>query len=568
MGSRQLGRAVDRRATGLLRRVELTIWLANEEAVGWRSLGALFLAGGLLSETAIPLAPESTSYPVVVALIGLIALLTGATLWWRAASLPERFMSPTLSFGTLLITLVVIASGEPNGRYSLFYMWVIFQAFYFLPPRAGAWHLASVAAGYAVALVVLHGGADQWVLVFGTLVTTGLLIAALRARVERLARLARTDGLTGLANRRGFDEDIEVAFEDARRGATRLSLVLIDLDRLKAVNDRHGHLEGDAVLCRFAQLCTKTVQSAPARLGGDEFVIIAADSDTRAAAALAYRIRDAVRGDPELAGHAVTISIGIAAFPAHGASSRSLLLAADRALYRAKHSGRDQIVVYGPMVEDGPTDDRHIPRPTSSYLDAAILLSETLDLRDVSTSAHSQTVARYAAMIAGQLGLDAERTQRIRLAGMVHDLGKIGIPDHVLLKPGPLTPPEWQQMKRHPELGAHILRSANLHDLATWVFAHHERPDGTGYPLGLSGDAISLEARILAVADAYEAMTSDRPYRLAMSPEAAKQELQRQRGTQFDPSVIDSLVDALSLGDDLPIEAPPSVELTTADSLT
>jgi HD-GYP domain-containing protein (c-di-GMP phosphodiesterase class II) len=190
-----------------------------------------------------------------------------------------------------------------------------------------------------------------------------------------------------------------------------------------------------------------------------------------------------------------------------------------------------------------------------------ILLSETLDLRDVSTSAHSQTVARYAGMIAEQLGLDAERKERIRLAGMVHDLGKIGIPDHVLLKPGSLSPEEWQQMRRHPEIGAHILQSASLHDLAGWVLAHHERPDGTGYPLGLSGDAVSLEARILAVADAYEAMTSDRPYRAAMPLQAAKEELLRFRGTQFDATVVDALLDALNLADNLPIEPHASFAL-------
>jgi predicted signal transduction protein with EAL and GGDEF domain len=212
----------------------------------------------------------------------MIGLVTGATLWWRAASLPGRLMSWMLGFGTLMITLIVIASGQPDGRYTLFYVWVVFQAFYFLTPRVAAWHLVSVASGYAVALIVLHGGADQWVLVFGTLVTTGWLIGVLRDRVERFATLARTDGLTGLANRRGFDEDIDGAFVEARRNQARLSLVLMDLDRLKAVNDRHGHLEGDAVLCRFAKLCVETVGPAVARLGGDEFAIIVADSNVRA----------------------------------------------------------------------------------------------------------------------------------------------------------------------------------------------------------------------------------------------------------------------------------------------
>jgi putative nucleotidyltransferase with HDIG domain len=190
----------------------------------------------------------------------------------------------------------------------------------------------------------------------------------------------------------------------------------------------------------------------------------------------------------------------------------------------------------------------------SSHLDVVILLSEALDLRDISTSAHSQTVARYATMIAAELGLDAARSERIRLAGLVHDLGKIGVPDHVLLKPGSLTPVEWQQMQRHPEIGAQILDSASLHDLAGWVLAHHERPDGTGYPLRLSGDAISLESGVLSVADAYEAMTSDRPYRAAMPAQAAREELIRHRGTQFDATVVDALLCALNLADNLAVE--------------
>ncbi len=565
MDLKRLGQKLAERqhGPGLLQRIKPALGVASDEAVSLRSLGALFLAGGVLSEVAIPFAPSSGSHPILVALIGLIAVMTGGMLCSKSTSLSGRFMSPALGFGTLLITLVVIASGQPNGRYTLFYVWVIFQASYFLSPRAATMHLLSVAVGYAVALSVLHGGVDQWVLLFGTVVTTGWLIGVLRARVVRFAKQARTDGLTGSANRRRFDEDIELAFEDARRDNTRLSLVLIDLDHLKAVNDHHGHLEGDAVLCRFAQLCAETIEPPVARLGGDEFAIIATDSDPQAATALAYRIHAAVRSDPELSGHAVTISIGIATFPAHADSSRSLLLAADRALYHAKHSGRDQIVAYGPIVEDGPTDDQHLPRQGSSHLDAVILLSETLDLRDVSTSAHSQTVARYAAMIAGEMGLDAQRTERIRLAGLVHDLGKIGVPDHILLKPGSLTPEEWQQMRRHPQLGANILQSASLPDLANWVLAHHERPDGTGYPLGLSGDAVPLEARILAVADAYEAMTSSRPYRDALPAQAAKQELLRHRGTQFDATVIDTLLDALNLADNLPVE--PHAPLALAE---
>jgi diguanylate cyclase (GGDEF)-like protein len=257
----------------------------------------------------------------------------------------------------------------------------------------------------------------------GTVLTTGWLTGALCARIQRLSMQARTDVLTGLGNRRRFDEQIELALDRARRSQTRLSLVVIDLDRLRAVNDHHGHLEGDEVLSRFARLCTETVEPAVARLGGDEFAIIASDCDQRAATQLACRIHEAVRADPELTRHEVTISIGIASYPAHGDSSRSLARAADRALYHAKNRGRDQVVVYGPRIEDSSAGDAQAPREISSHVDAVILLSETLDLRDISTSAHSQTVARYATMIAAELGWDADRLERIRLAGMVHDLG-------------------------------------------------------------------------------------------------------------------------------------------------
>jgi putative nucleotidyltransferase with HDIG domain len=174
----------------------------------------------------------------------------------------------------------------------------------------------------------------------------------------------------------------------------------------------------------------------------------------------------------------------------------------------------------------------------NEQLAAAILLAETLDLRDVGTARHSSTAGRYAQRIARELGLTAERVERIRVAGVLHDIGKLGIADAILQKPGPLSDAEWTEIRRHPELGARILDHANLRDIATWVRGHHERVAGAGYPDGLAGEAIALESRILAVADAYEAMTADRPYRRGMSPAEARAELERCAGTQFDPDVV------------------------------
>ena len=181
-------------------------------------------------------------------------------------------------------------------------------------------------------------------------------------------------------------------------------------------------------------------------------------------------------------------------------------------------------------------------RGSEEQLAAVKLLAESLDLRDAGTARHSQTVSGYARAIAHALGLPAERVARIEIAGVLHDLGKLAIPDAVLHKPGALDDAEWQEIRRHPEVGARILTHAGLNDVAAWVYAHHERLDGTGYPLGLAGSEIPLEARILAVADAYEAMTADRPYRAGMDTAAATTELLACAGSQFDPAVVEAFL--------------------------
>jgi putative nucleotidyltransferase with HDIG domain len=182
-------------------------------------------------------------------------------------------------------------------------------------------------------------------------------------------------------------------------------------------------------------------------------------------------------------------------------------------------------------------------------LAAVLALTEVLDIRDAGTAVHSQTVGRYAETIARELGLADELVERVRLAGILHDVGKIAVPDAVLSKPGKLTDDEYEQMKKHPEVGAVIIDGADLKDVASWVMAHHERPDGRGYPRGLAGEEIPLEARILGVADAYEAMTADRVYRRAMPVQDARAELRRCAGTQFDPRVVEVFLAALERDD-------------------
>jgi diguanylate cyclase (GGDEF)-like protein len=368
--------------------------------------------------------------------------------------------------------------------------------------------------------------------------------------IWRLSDVAVTDALTGLMNRRGFQELIATELERARRSNQPLSLIIGDLDHFKQLNDTYGHAAGDRALEQLSLILgtAKRRIDTAARIGGEEFAVVLPDSDQHAAFILAERMRREVRETFMYEPHCLTISLGVATFPAHAATIERLVAAADRALYAAKELGRDRTVLYSDRLHTEATPQTaeaavaHADRNSSTVR----ALADVIDAREDGTSTHSQTVGRYAAAIARELALPDAVVERVRFSGVVHDVGKIAIPESILSKPGWLSAEDWIEMRRHPEIGASILAGAHLEDVSEWVLAHHERVDGTGYPNGLAGTEIPLEARILAVADAYEAMTSDRVYRSAMSAEEARAELERCAGTQFDRRVVDAFLRVLA----------------------
>nr|MBA3300669.1 HD-GYP domain-containing protein [Thermoleophilaceae bacterium] len=209
--------------------------------------------------------------------------------------------------------------------------------------------------------------------------------------------------------------------------------------------------------------------------------------------------------------------------------------------------GRDRTVVYNPEV-GRPARAARGRVEDAGGLSTVLALAEALDVRQRGTAEHSRTVARYSEAIARQLGIGEEKIERVRIGGLLHDVGKVGVPEALLSKPGLLTETDWPEIRRHPEVGAQIIQNSGLGDVAEWVRAHHERPDGGGYPAGLRGEEVPLEARILSVADAFEAMTSDRAHRLAMSHELARAELEAGVGRQWDERVVHALEAVLDQG--------------------
>jgi diguanylate cyclase (GGDEF)-like protein/putative nucleotidyltransferase with HDIG domain len=357
---------------------------------------------------------------------------------------------------------------------------------------------------------------------------------ARRTEIDRLRVAATRDSLTGLANHRAFHERLDGLVA----GDSRFALAIVDLDGLKRTNDTFGHQAGDELLDALARAMTDVSPAGSAyRIGGDEFAIVVADGTAVDAFGVAQDLRRHIAG----------ATTGIAERCA-GEDKHALIRRADLALLAAKRTHRE-VLVYSADMElaaslDFPPDERHLST-------LATALARAVDAKDSYTRSHCETVAELCVLMAGELKLDADRVARIRLAGLLHDVGKIGISDAILQKPAPLTPDETAVMRTHPDLGAHIVSAAELYEEAEWILHHHERLDGHGYPDGLLGEEVPLESRIIMVADAFEAMTSDRPYRPRRPVEEALAELDRHVGTQFDPKCVAALRSVLR-----PVAAP------------
>ena len=422
--------------------------------------------------------------------------------------------------------------------------------------RPEGWRMLAVPGTFTLLAiaVLVYGDLAPMPLVATLLAMATLVVAAARCLIEfrRMLRLAEShaqaldaalrDHLTGLFNHRAFHESLDAALERARREGTPLCLVMLDLVGLKETNDSLGHQAGDERLRLVTAKLTTVLRADDTayRIGGDEFAVILPGLQAWDGYNVATRIQRALSSE-HWAGP--TVSIGVAEADRE-MSKNDLIGHADTALLEAKRSHRKTVLYSVGLELQRKVLEATVPRVPTKAL--ATSLARAVDAKDSYTRSHCETVAELCVTIAERLGLDPPRVEQLRLAGLLHDVGKIGVPDTILQKPGPLPEGEYETMKSHSRLGHGIVSGAGLADEARWILHHHERLDGRGYPDGLSEEEIPLESKIILVADAFEAMTSERPYRRSLPASAALEELNRHAGSQFDPACVAALEAALT----------------------
>ena len=506
--------------------------------------------------------PDSFNVPVMLLVQGCTGLFA-ISFFVFANRVPMWVVRLTPAMGMLQVTAGLYFTHDPTSAFSLFYLWPCFYAFYFLSRIDAVVDVAFMGLCYGVTLIVMAGSSDsveaaegtltyQFVVTFGSLAIAGLMIHALRTRVNRLwgslSSAARTDLLTGYVNGHGINEILTNEIERARINTHKVGLISVNLIGLRQLNKELGYEAGDEVLRQLGRMLDESTRriDTVGRTGASEFVIVLPQTDEHTGFLLAEQILTRMRRAYRERGFKLSASLGVAVFPKHASNVDELLQAATAGTNAAVALGSDRVVVYSPDLE-GAIEGEGVSTPGEgrAQLGTVLSLAEVLDLRDERNASHSAAVASYCEMIGREMGLPDQRIARLRLAGMLHDIGKVGIADSILDKPGPLSPSEWDQVRRHPEMAARILAARELTDIRDWVLARHEQPDGHGYPRGLSGEQIPLESRILAVAESYDAMTSDRPYRPAKTPDEAIAEMGRYAGSQFDGAVVDALVRAL-----------------------
>lgn len=455
------------------------------------------------------------------------------------------------SFSILLLALIVITlnyTGQDKSLYEMLFILPVITISIIHGVKPGL----LLAALESVYIIYYHQGfipnnfLDISFIYSGILFLTAWLIgsfAELEMKMRKnLEAMVNIDGLTGLCNHRHFQEILKNEIEQTSDEKT-ISLILIDIDFFKYYNDMFGHQRGDEILKRIGELISAHLppECVAARYGGDEFAVILPGYSSEAAVKIAETFRREVEKtqfykESHLPNSKVTLSLGVATYPENVKTQSELLNAADEALYKVKYMDKNKVKIYFSVLDDIKTEFDESENEISSSLRTLLSI---INARDRYTYGHSERVMEYAVKMADALKLDKQEKNNLKYGAFLHDIGKIEIDRELLNKTGPLTELEMKTMQQHPLYGAAMLKPiASLTDCVDIILFHHENLDGSGYPEGLQGEEIPLGARILRVIDSYDAMITDRPYRSAISPQEALNELKNFAGIYYDPEVV------------------------------
>jgi diguanylate cyclase (GGDEF)-like protein/putative nucleotidyltransferase with HDIG domain len=476
--------------------------------------------------------------------------------------------TPVPSLGMTGLADDIVGATSPGNIKALFRPTHQQQVFGFAPMKAERWEIV-VAQPESAFLAPVDQSRNNTI-VFTTLVAAVFvfILFAVARLFERAERQSYTDALTGLPNRRYFHEILAREMVRSDRTHRPLSLINVDLDHFKTVNDEYGHAKGDEILRGFAKVLKEQVRSIdlPARYGGEEFLILLPDTDKEGAVMVAEKIRRATDrvSIPRLGsmpGRRLSSSAGVATSPTDTMDLEELVRCSDQAMYLAKNLGRNQVVGYG--MDTSITSLTGHPERVQVLVQNANkatieALAAAIDARDTYTHGHSHRVADYARIVATELEEQVIDLEALYLAALLHDVGKIGISDTLLRKPSRLTADEYETIKSHVQIGYEMVQGVDfLKNVGPIILNSHENYDGTGYPRGTRGKAIPVEARIIMVCDTFDAMTSTRTYRKAGPVEEALTEIQRHAGRQFDPDIVEALKRAILKGKLRLVSEPP-----------
>ena len=539
--------------------------IASRLTFGWEwsvLTGALCIGLSMAASRAEPLkvAFNSATYALAAGLSSLPLLVEGSLAHHGYASLALSVVLSGATFVIANVFLVCLAMGLAGG----------------LPVRPiFEDHLRHSGPTFGIMVFVAAQAVIFWrlspplVLLLGAPLFALTLYQRSSVRHRVAEEAAATDSLTGLKNRRAFEEESSALLAASSTTST-VALLLIDVDRFKQVNDRHGHLTGTLCSRLFPRRSSARHPAAASGWAATSSVSCwrAPPRTPSVRCSTSRRVQRGAGGNS--VADRVTISGGIALHPLHADDLHSLKKRADMALYQSKYNGRDCATVYSERRESEGNEFRNVSFPMVDIrLVTARRLAALVDaFADASAEAHgmlapngysgvldrwrnfdgnhSQAVASLAVELAQRLGIEGDELEDLRLAAVLHDIGKVAVPEHILNKPGPLTDVEQALVERHPVIGYELVRGLALSPVDTYVLHHHERWDGAGYPHGLKGAEIPFGSRILFVADAFDVLTSTRSYRAGVSVEAAMNELQSESGRQFDPLVVAALHDLLA----------------------